>query len=59
MRRLPRTNINCTESLARSNAEASHWQLDAEHTREIDTGHDLMITEPVKIADMLLRLAFP
>ena len=57
VRRIPRTNINCTESLARSNAEASHRQLDAEHTWEIDTGHDLMITEPAKIADMLLRLA--
>jgi len=26
---------------------------------EIDTGHDLMITEPVIVAEMLLRLAGP
>lgn len=54
--RIPRSNINCTESLARSNEEASHRQLDAEHAWEIDTGHDLMITEPEKVTDMLLRL---
>ena len=57
VRRLPRTNINCTESLARSNAQAGQRQLDAEHAWEIDTGHDLMITEPGKVSEMLLRLA--
>jgi pimeloyl-ACP methyl ester carboxylesterase len=57
LRRIPRTNINCTESLARSTGEARQRQLDAEHAWEIDTGHDLMITEPAKLAEMLLRLA--
>ncbi|MBP6381690.1 MAG: hypothetical protein KBG29_04645 [Pseudomonadales bacterium] len=41
---------------ALSNAEASHRQLDAGHRWEIDTGHDLMITEPARVAEMLLRL---
>ena len=57
VRRIPRTNINCTQSLAGSNAEARQRQKDGEHAWEIDTGHDLMITEPVKVADMLLELA--
>jgi pimeloyl-ACP methyl ester carboxylesterase len=57
VRRIPRTNINCTESLARSNDEARQRQKDGEHAWEIDTGHDLMITEPVKVAEMLLKLA--
>jgi pimeloyl-ACP methyl ester carboxylesterase len=54
--RIPRTNINCTGSLGRSNEAASHRQLDAEHAWEIDTGHDLMITEPERVTEMLLRL---
>jgi pimeloyl-ACP methyl ester carboxylesterase len=57
VRRIPRTNINCSESLARSSDEARQRQRDGEHAWEIDTGHDLMITEPVKVADMLLKLA--
>ena len=57
VRRIPRTNINCRESLARSSDEARQRQQDGEHAWEIDTGHDLMITEPAKVADMLLKLA--
>ena len=57
VRRIPRTNINCTASLARSSKEARERQVDGEHAWEIDTGHDLMITEHVKVADMLLKLA--
>ena len=57
VRRIPRTNINCVESLSRSTKEARERQMDGEHAWEIDTGHDLMITEPVKVADMLLELA--
>jgi hypothetical protein len=38
-----------------------HWpapgQLDGDRNFEIDTGHDLMITEPKAIADMLLQVA--
>ena len=57
LRRIPRTNINCTASLAISSPEKRERQLDAEHLFEIDTGHDLMITEPRKVADMLLQVA--
>jgi pimeloyl-ACP methyl ester carboxylesterase len=57
VRRIPRTNINCSESLARSSQEARQRQKDGEHAWEIDTGHDLMITEPEKVAGMLLKLA--
>jgi pimeloyl-ACP methyl ester carboxylesterase len=57
VRRIPRTNINCTQSLARSNDADRQRQEDGEHAWEIDTGHDLMITEPRKVADMLLELA--
>lgn len=57
VRRIPRTNINCTESLARSSEEARKRQQDGEHAWEIDTGHDLMITEPEAVAKMLFALA--
>jgi hypothetical protein len=52
-----RTNINCTASLRMSEGDALNRQLDADRLWEIDTGHDLMITEPRAVADMLLRLA--
>jgi pimeloyl-ACP methyl ester carboxylesterase len=55
--RLPRTNINTTPSLRMSQAEALARQLDAPRNWEIDTGHDLMITEPEAVTEMLLRLA--
>ncbi len=57
VRRLPRTNINCAEAIRRSDGDARERQLDAEHLFEIDTGHDLMITEPRAVADMLLQVA--
>jgi hypothetical protein len=54
---LPRTVINCPSSLQARQGET----LDRYHTGdriwEIDTGHDLMITEPGRTAEMLLRLA--
>jgi pimeloyl-ACP methyl ester carboxylesterase len=57
VRKIPRTNINCSESLARSPAEARKRQTEGEHAWEIDTGHDLMLTEPEAVAKMLLSLA--
>ncbi len=56
VKRIPRTNINCTTALRMSQGDALQRQLDAERLWEIDTGHDLMITEPRTVADMLLRL---
>ncbi len=52
-----RTNINCTASLRSSDPDALARQLAADATYEIDTGHDLMITEADVVADMLLEVA--
>jgi hypothetical protein len=51
------TIINCTPTLKIRPKETLHRALDAQRVWEIDTGHDLMITEPAKLAAMLLRLA--
>jgi pimeloyl-ACP methyl ester carboxylesterase len=53
---LPRTNINCTATLQARRSEWRERALQADRVWEIETGHDLMITEPRKVADMLLRL---
>jgi hypothetical protein len=56
--KLPRTIINCTSTLEiRKQAGFLDRAFDAERVWEIDTGHDLMISEPEKVAEMLLRLA--
>lgn len=57
VRRIPRSNINCTASLRNSSPEMRARQLAGQRNFEIDTGHDLMITEPRKVADMLLAIA--
>jgi pimeloyl-ACP methyl ester carboxylesterase len=57
VRRIARTNINCTASLAMSTPERRSGQLDGDRNFEIDTGHDLMITEPKAVADILLQIA--
>jgi hypothetical protein len=59
VRALPRTNINCTAALAMSSPESRARQLDGDRNFEIDTGHDLMITEPKAVAGMLLEIAAP
>lgn len=55
--RLPRTLINCPGTLARRVGESLDRYHIGDRVWEIDTGHDLMITEPEKTAEMLLRLA--
>ncbi|CAN7645306.1 alpha/beta hydrolase [Phenylobacterium sp. LjRoot225] len=55
--KLPRTNINCTSTLDTRSPEGVERALQADRVWEIDTGHDLMITEPRAVADMLLQLA--
>jgi pimeloyl-ACP methyl ester carboxylesterase len=57
VRKLPRTNINCIETLARRPEDKLARYYQADNIWEIDTGHDLMITEPNSVAEMLLRLA--
>jgi pimeloyl-ACP methyl ester carboxylesterase len=54
---LPRTIINCTPTLAvRAGHETIERYQQADRVWEIDTGHDLMITEPEATARLLLRL---
>jgi hypothetical protein len=55
--RIPRTNINCTASLRHSSDADRARQLDGHRNFEIDTGHDLMMTEPRKVTEMLLEVA--
>ena len=54
---IPRTNINCSASLQHSSDAARARQLDGHRNFEIDTGHDLMMTEPEKVTAMLLEIA--
>jgi hypothetical protein len=57
VRRLPRYNINCSLPLRMSGPASRDRQLDGTRNYEIDTGHDLMITQPRAVADMLLEIA--
>lgn len=56
VRKLPRTSINCTPTLKVRPPELLHRTLEGDHVFEIDTGHDLMITEPRQLADMLIEV---
>ena len=56
VRKLPRTSINCTPTLAARPPELLHRAFEADHVFEIDTTHNLMMTEPLKLADMLLEI---
>jgi pimeloyl-ACP methyl ester carboxylesterase len=56
-RRVRRININCTQSLRSSEAQALTRQTEGERNYEIDTGHDLMITEPRAVADIMIEIA--
>ena len=57
VRAIHRVNINCTETLSRRPPERQALAYDADEVFEIDTGHDLMITEPEQVADLLERVA--
>lgn len=56
IRRIPQTHIVCTSTLPGRN-RAQLEALSGGRLWDIDTGHDLMITEPQAVAGMLLRLA--
>lgn len=56
VRKLPRTSINCTPTLKIRPPELLHRALEGDHVFEIDTGHDLMLTEPRKVAAMLIEV---
>jgi pimeloyl-ACP methyl ester carboxylesterase len=55
-RQIPQTHIVCTSTLPGRDVPALK-ALSNGRFWDIDTGHDLMITEPEKVAEMLLRLA--
>jgi pimeloyl-ACP methyl ester carboxylesterase len=57
VKRIPRTIVNCTPTLGLEMQLHRERLFDADRVWEIDTGHDLMITEPGAVAEMLERLA--
>lgn len=56
MMKMPRTIVNCPGTLRVRTGELLDRYFAAERVWEIDTGHDLMLTEPEATAEMLLRL---
>jgi len=54
---IPRTSIDCIETLERRGAVIVERAKAADRCYEIDTGHDLMITRPRETADLLLEIA--
>ncbi len=55
MRGIPETHIVCTETLPFRDVEAIRARAEG-RLWDVDTGHDLMITEPETVAELLLRL---
>ncbi len=54
---IPQTHIVCTSTLATRDPARIAPARDAGRLWDIDTGHDLMITEPRAVAELLLRVA--
>ncbi|MEX1009329.1 MAG: alpha/beta hydrolase [Acidimicrobiia bacterium] len=54
---IPQYHIVCTSTLATREPELMEKARAAGRLWEIDTGHDLMITEPEAVADALLQVA--
>lgn len=57
VRRIPRAIINCATSLARRTPETRSRWLDGDFVRDVETGHDLMLTEPEVVSRLLLEIA--
>jgi pimeloyl-ACP methyl ester carboxylesterase len=58
MRRIPWTNLNCLQSLRYSDDASKARMLDGSvRNYEIDTGHDLMVTEADWTAKVLMEIA--
>lgn len=51
---LPRAIVNCRETLARRPDELRHRWSDADHVWEIEAPHDVMLTDPALVANILL-----
>lgn len=54
---IPRSSIDCVATRARRSSGMLHRPRLADRRFEIDTGHDLMITCPREVADILLEIA--
>jgi pimeloyl-ACP methyl ester carboxylesterase len=54
---IPQYHIVCSSTLATRDPELMEKARAADRLWEIDTGHDLMITEPEAVADALLQVA--
>jgi pimeloyl-ACP methyl ester carboxylesterase len=57
VRRIPFTNINASWSMKVRPPESVRRASEGDRVWEIDTGHDLMITEPKAVARLLLEVA--
>ena len=57
LRTIPQFHIVCTSTLATRDPELMGNARAAGRLWEIDTGHDLMITEPEAVAEALLQVA--
>jgi pimeloyl-ACP methyl ester carboxylesterase len=55
--RIPRTSITCVDTFLRESEESLKRTLDADNVWHVDTGHDVMLSEPEQLAELLLRLA--
>ncbi len=56
VRAIPRTDIVCVNALNEIEGTKEDRSAGAQRVWEIETGHDLMITEPQAVAEMLLRV---
>jgi hypothetical protein len=54
---IPQYHIVCTSTLATRDPELIAEARAGGRLWDIDTGHDLMITEPQRVADALLQVA--
>ncbi len=54
---IPRYHVVCTSTLATRDPVLMDEARESARLWDIDTGHDLMITEPQKVADALLQVA--
>ena len=54
---IPQYHVVCTSTLPTRDRDADGDGADAGRLWTIDTGHDLMITEPQAVADALIEVA--
>ena len=56
MRKIPESHIVCTQTLPTRDVETLKARSEG-RLWDVNTGHDLMISEPAAVAELLLRLA--